>query len=141
MNYVNFEFIFTAGYTKESKSNPTDQHKTSLASQMLKYTERHFEGFPIGESYPVAWGTYEETCHAIRIIREYRDNYGCTVDKIFVSTNPGHMPRVKLCWQYLAPSEWDVRFIPADHKFTKKEWAQETVKFFWYLYKFLFKKW
>jgi len=143
-------FVLTAGFTKDSPDEPTETVTESLASQMERYVRLHGHYHPLIPRRLV-WGTYEETAAAIGAISEivrtwelgHEDVRSDPDDQVhvFVSTNPGHMPRVKLCWRFLKPRGWCVHFVPANHTFTKKEWGQETVKFFQYLYRFLFRRW
>ena len=130
-------FVLTAGYSKESVNSPTSKVHRSIAEEMGMYIiSQNGDGLAIIPN-ELAWGTYQETARAISTIR----TKALVGNHVFVSTNLGHMPRVWLCWLFLKPSSWEVHFVLADHSFTKKEWLQETVKFFIYLYRFLFRKW
>lgn len=132
-------WILVAGFSKESPTKATSPAQTSLAEDMCSYLSGggrlyHFD--------PVSWGTYEETRAMIQEIRS-RTPCGFTDDdEVYVSTNLGHMPRVRLCWFFLKPKGWKVSFVTAKHSFTFwPEWFQEIAKFFTYFYRFLFKKW
>lgn len=132
-------FVFTAGFSKESPTKPTEQVPQSLAEQMRLYTQSMVQGRTDVQISSTAWGTYAEIRDLIRMCRGFYPGENHT---IFISTNLGHMPRTLLCWFFLEkPASWRVRPVLADHSFTPKEWVQETAKFFTYLYRFSFKKW
>jgi len=153
-----FVFIATAGFTKESPLEPTQEHHESLAFQIGNYARsKSFRAI----AKPLAWGTYQELFEALGLICNEHSlilaSHPVQIlgvnhigpPKICISTNLGHMPRVRLVcfflrhgkmkWTHLRYAEF--QFITARHSFTPKEWAQETIKFFIYLYRFLFKKW
>lgn len=138
---TDFKFVLTAGYTKESPGKPTEKVPQSLAAQIEQYirSQNFHPGFIFVRDK--AWGTLEETLGAISLISDIAAVNWTTHPQIYVSTNLGHMPRVWLCWFFLKPKGWKVHFVLAKHSFTPKEWVQETVKFFVYLYRFVFKKW
>ena len=125
-------FILSAGFTKESVNHPTKQVGQAMAVQMADYINS-VRNYKCHTTQKYTWGTYAETKEAA--------SWLCYGDHIFVSTNLGHMPRVMLCWWFLKPRWCKVTFIPANHSFTRKEYWQETIKFFTYLYRFLLKKW
>jgi len=139
-------FISTAGYTKASPDKPTPEIPWSLAEQMMKHISG--SGFCKRVARPVAWGTYQELALALdTLLERYRDSDKWSFD-IYISTNAGHMPRVKMCCWFLKRQRSALldynpqfHFISASHSFTPKEWVQETIKLFLYLYRFLFKKW
>ena len=130
-------WVLVAGYSKQNPKKATESIPSSLSQDMEDYIKNLNYGFVLGEA--TAWGTYEETCSIIKKIND------CKLSEdqqdIVVSTNIGHMFRVWLCWLFLKPKSWRVRFIPAEHSFTWKERLQETIKFLAYLYRFIFKKW
>jgi hypothetical protein len=128
-------WVLVAGFSKDSPCQPTENTRTSLAEDMRKYLTSL--GYQLFLGGPKCWGTYEETREIIQEIRRVYDYEA----EIFVSTNLGHMPRVRLCWFFLKPKNWEVNFVEANHSFTPKECFHETAKFFVYLYRFLFKKW
>ncbi len=133
-------FVFTAGYSKESPKVPTKVGEISMCWEMAIYIESQEAGVGLGLwRISTAWGTYEETLHAINFIG--LDSFIPPPDEVWVSTNLGHMPRVWLCWFFLKPKGWKVHFVVANHSFTLKEYFQETAKFLGYLYRFVFKKW
>lgn len=129
-------FVLTAGFSKKSHDQPTETEKEALCEQMEKYLRSRGSLFFI--SKPRTWGTYGETLESIMIMSPFSATRPI---EICVSTNLGHMPRVWLCWFFLKPKGWKVRFVIARHSFTPKEWWQETFKFFVYLYRFIFEKW
>lgn len=147
--FVLYWFILNAAFTKESPNKPTQNVTESLAEQMEKYL--HHEGYILcprtTPKNTLVWGTFAETCEAIRDIKkkiQVCEDQGIGNDdlEVFVSTNLGHMPRVWLCWFLLKPKNWKVHFVLANHSFTFwPEYFQETFKFFQYFYRFLFKKW
>lgn len=136
-------FISTAGYTKESPNKPTPEVQVALAEQIADQVK----GFQVEHVvHPIAWGTYAEITTAFEEIVKYTRDHNVWGVDIYISTNPGHIPRAKMCCWFLRRKllRWynvKFHFIPAHHSFTPKEWGQETIKFFVYLYRFLFKKW
>jgi hypothetical protein len=136
-----FRFILTAGYSKCSPNSPSGGVTECLAEQMAEYLFKHHQ-LIVSTPGPLVWGTYAETRQAIVLIsRSAAFRYLESEVIVFVSTNSAHMPRVRLCWYFLKPRGWQVKFVTANHAFTRKEWLQETVKFFNYLYRFIFNKW
>lgn len=135
-----FCFILTAGFCKESPNSPKEGAEESLSMQMAKYL---CENSPLQvRAYSLAWGTYQETLLSRNLIKNIVRSRGAPNAKIYISTNLGHLPRVWLCWRFLKPSGWEVRFVRAKHSFKVwPEYFQETFKFFLYLYRFLLKKW
>jgi hypothetical protein len=133
-------FVLTAGFSKESPLTPTVSASEAICHQMADYLAS--QGFPKKDIFhvPAGWGTYWETRAAVDHIRwsECGDQH----KRVYVSTNGGHMPRVRICWYFLAPKGWSVKFVSADHSFgDEKECLGEVIKFFVYLYKFVLKKW
>jgi hypothetical protein len=111
-------FVLTA-------DRPLGSNHQPMADEMADYIRQKSENsfYPIPR--PMGWGTLAEIENAIKVIREDRNGGRIAV---IISTNHGHMPRVRLYWRVLAPKEWKVTFIPANHSFTKTEWFQETAK-------------
>lgn len=128
-------FVLTAGFTKVSPNKPAPGVPVSLAEQMHRYL-RSKDSEALTDRYPVAWGTLDETKEAIYIIEQNARAKSADKVVVWVSTNLGHMPRVRLCWLLLKPETWDVKFVTAKHSFIPKEWVQETIKFFQYVYLF-----
>lgn len=135
-------FFSQAGFTKETPGKPNDKVKIPLCDQMRDYIVRQRPSF-IFHTTPQAWGTYEELRYTMQQAKSYgqkeKQNY------FYTSTNLGHSLRVWLCIFFLRNelgmwNGWKFRVLLADHSFTKKEWAQETVKLFVYLYRLIFKK-
>ncbi len=123
-------FILSAGFSKKSVSRPIDDISVSIANQMAEYVESRGCRSRVVR---LTWGTYGETLSATNNIP--------TNQHVIISTNLGHMPRVLLCWWFLAPEHRDKEFVLADHHFTLREYAQETIKFFTYLYRFTLGRW
>lgn len=134
-------FLSQAGYTKESRGNPTDKVKTPLCDQIRDYVVSQMP-WVVFHSNPQAWGTYEE----IRYTLQQAKNYG-QMDKencFYTSTNLGHSFRVWLCLYFLRTElkmwkGWKFRVLIAKQSFTTKEYFQETLKFLGYLNGFIFK--
>ena len=139
------DFVFSAGYTKDSPTKPTLVVIESIAEQMAKYVRSTGIEFASSvDRHDLVWGTYFETVRAIRRISSttvIAHNRGYKNNGVYVGTNLGHLPRVWLCWLFLKPKGWKIHFVLANHSFAPKEWLQETAKFFQYLYRFVFKKW
>ena len=119
--------ILTAGYTKESPKETTQEHSVSLAAQQSNYlnslgdTSRHLID-------PSGWGTFDETFHSIRIIKRMLKMYDASDSEIHVvvSSNPFHLfGRVALCWRLMKPDGWKIHFVKAYHRYTWKERFQE----------------
>ncbi len=131
-------FVFVAGFSKKSPDTPTTDAPISLAEEMDRYANYQT---PALESFwdAQSWGTHDE----IHSIIEEGKGVGTGEDHdVYIATNLGHMPRVMLTWFFLEkPKSWRAHFVIAKHSFSPKEWAQETIKFFTYLYRFTFKKW
>ncbi|MFA7216626.1 MAG: hypothetical protein WC095_01435 [Candidatus Paceibacterota bacterium] len=131
-------FLSFAGYSKKSLGDK--QSKKTLSYQLMNYTKREIEWV---ETYsnPLAWGTYEEVRYALQYVKQEIKNSSCSNAKIYFSTNLGHSPRVRMCiWflsRHLKIDGYKIEVVIAGHSFTKKEYAQEIVKFFVYLYKFM----
>ena len=144
---TNCWFGSLAGYTKESPGRPTIKVPVALCDQMKEYTIKL--GYPrtgVFFSDPQAWGTYEEIRYALqKIIAEQRYNYQTSND-VYFSTNFGHSFRVCICIWFLKRelgmdnSLFRFHVLLANHSFSKKEYFQETAKFFQYLYRFVFDK-
>ncbi|MES2213760.1 MAG: hypothetical protein V4473_02915 [Patescibacteria group bacterium] len=141
-------FILTAGYSKESPAKPVEEAPESLAYQMCNYIYKQSIGFhqQILISWsPTAWGTLEETRQAaIRIAAMF--SFGEDEIHVYISTNKGHMPRVRLCWKYIKRNlridkKLRLHFVEAHHSFSIKEWVQETIKFLQYQHNFKSGKW
>jgi len=98
-----------------------------MAVEMAEYISKKSSHVLCPTPHPLGWGTISEIEHSIRLIRKQVSTSDPFV-RVHISTNPGHMFRVWLYWKVLAPKEWEVIFVPADHSFTKKEWIQETAK-------------
>lgn len=134
-------FITAGGYTKKSPLEPTEEVKSPLSVDLGMYIMSKTKG-KFNVFMPVlGWGTYAETKGVIDYVNHPESGLRNEAVKFIVSTNWCHMHRVKLCWRFLKPKEWQVAFVEADQSFTFKEHCQETVKFFVYFYRFLFKKW
>lgn len=136
----NWFFFLSAGYTKASPTTPTIDVPVSLAAQMEMYlTSQDIPGEKIicAPDNELVFGTYEECRALVTLIK----NTGIENPVLYFSTNMGHIPRVFICFWFLVPRKWKIRFAPAPHSFTRKEYWQETIKFFVYIYRFLFKKW
>lgn len=138
-------FVSVAGYSKDHRSTKTKEIPESLSEQMIAYCKKHL--YTATYAKPQAWGTYEEIRDALEYIK-YVTGFGTeTYHEVYFSTNRGHSFRVKLCIFFLSRElglkkpNWKFKVLIAKHSFSKKEWFQETGKFFIYLYKFLFKKW
>lgn len=119
--------ILTAGYSKESPRDATENHPVSLAAQQSNYlnslgdTSRHLID-------PCGWGTFDETFHSIRIIKRILRMYSKEDSEIHVvvSSNPFHLfGRVALCWRFMKPDDWKIHFVEAHHRYTWKERFQE----------------
>jgi hypothetical protein len=136
---TDFCFVLVSRFSKDQKK-PSADLPQSIAEQMAVYVEEKSPCF-VTKQYPTAWGTCEETAISIQVIPFILGQDWPHKPVVYVSTNPGHMPRVWLCWFFLKPKGWKVHFVLANHSFTPKEWFQETAKFFQYLYRFVFKKW
>lgn len=113
-------FILTADRPHGSTHKP-------MAEEMAEYISSKSKGVFCPTPQPQGWGTVSEIRNSISLIE--------TIDKedspirVHISTNPGHMLRVKMYWWVLAPpKDWEVVFIKANHSFSKKEWLQETAK-------------
>ena len=113
-------------------SSPTGSDRRSMAAEMADYIRQQSEGFVSPASQPMGWGTIAEIRYSIELIKKELNEKG--IDEktervcVHISTNTGHMFRVQLYWWALAPKEWRVIFVPANHSFTMKEWFQETAK-------------
>jgi hypothetical protein len=85
----------------------------------------------------LVWGTLGETIASAKVIRR-RAKPGENVI-VWVCSNLGHLPRIRLCWNYVGDRSWDVRFLSADkQRFTWKErLLLEPAKFMVYLVAFL----
>ena len=150
-------FVATAGFSKENPGKPTREVQVSLTQDIMRFIQTSWSGRKIGR--PIAWGTYQEVLTALEIICDeetYRvKNQVLTPEPtdhkwpdVHISTNLGHMPRVRLCCFFFRRRlqathirRAKFHFVVAPHSFTLKEWGQETIKFFIYLYRFVFKKW
>lgn len=140
-------FISSAGYTADSPAQPTPDVPRSLAEQIESYLDSR--GFSQVIAWPRAWGTYKEIRTALRLIQiEHARRALQGQPKIYISTNSGHMPRVRVCCYFLQKEmaatymrQARFHFVVANHSFNKKERLQETGKFFLYLYRFLFRRW
>jgi hypothetical protein len=133
-------WVLTAGRTKEC---PDGNERESLAWQMYSYII-HL----LGEDHPLldemftlmsarVWGTMGEVSEAIRLIQKQLDSYkkmSAPYNRVesvtvFFSTNWAHAPRVWLCWYYLAPKAWKIRYIFCHHPFGGwKEYVKEAEK-------------
>jgi len=137
-------FVATAGYTKESPTKPTEEVKESLAEQIGQHIRK--AGFRRLIIRPCVWGTRDELAVALSEVSQIVTQNWDNTPVIYISTNPGHMPRVRLCCYFLKREfDWNKKirfiFVPANHSFTRKEWGQETIKLLIYLCRFLFNKW
>ena len=135
-------FFSQAGYTKETPGNPSEGVREPLCDQISKYVTDVIPWVTFC-STPQAWGTYEELRYTLQQSKEWgrkeEKNY------FYTSTNLGHSFRVWLClfflrFQLKMWKGWKMRVLLADHSFSRKEWFQETGKFFVYLYGFIFKR-
>ncbi len=134
---IHDRFVLTAGRPHESSAD-----QETMGAQMEKYlrSERvHPTSLGIrGE----VWGTYAETLAAIERIESISERHWIHHPEVYVCTNLGHMPRVWLCWFFLASWKWCVHYKVAwEQSFTPQEWLQETGKFVVYFFKFLFRRW
>jgi len=138
------QFLSFAGYSKENKKGPN--RESTLSAQMLNYVRDEIRDviYYYGDCHNPAWGTYEEVLNTLKLIapdsRVFRKLVVC------FSTNLGHSPRVWMCIWFLRKKlkihpDCQIKVLIADHSFTFKEYFQETIKFFSYLYKFLFNRW
>jgi hypothetical protein len=101
----------------------------SLAGQQAEYTKKNYPEVTV-ISKPCVWGTKGEIRWAVDRIDQYLFTTRYTGEvRVIVSTNKGHLHRVKLWWNHCAPKEWKVIFKDAPHSFTLKEYFQEAVKF------------
>lgn len=139
---MSITFFSQAGYTKETPGRPSEKIREPLCDQMRNYV--------IGEipwvcfyTTPQAWGTYEELRYTLQTAKSWNRNQ--KENSFYTSTNLGHSVRVWLCLFFLRSEfgmwrGWKMRVLIANHSFSKKEWFQETAKFFGYLYKFIFNR-
>ena len=117
------EFILTSGKPAGS-SRPL-----TLAEEMAKFIHNNSNGIFDPTPTPIGWGTLAEIRGAILRIGSHSSMYKNVVPHVFICTNPGHLPRVRMYWWALAPKDWRVTFIPAKNQsFTKMEWLQEAGK-------------
>lgn len=135
--------VLTAGYTKASPTVPNIAHPRSLAvEQSMFLNSLGDESVHLVE--PSGWGTFDETFHAIRIIKETLRMYQTsdTEVHIVVASNPFHLfSRVALCWWAMKPPEWKIHFVKAHHRYTWKERFQEIfLKIPVYMWKLFVKK-
>lgn len=114
------QFILTA-------DRPEGSTHTPMAVEMAEYISTRTNHVLCPIPHPQGWGTISEIERSVKLIREQTRTAGPFV-RVHISTNPGHMLRVWLYWKVLAPKEWEVIFVPAQHSFSKKEWFQETAK-------------
>jgi hypothetical protein len=122
-------FVLTAGFTKMSPAAPTEEQKESLAEQMKKYILSQLPDAQV-EAEPRGFGTIAETHGAIKIIERIALREHIARPVVWVSSNPGHLYRVWLCWKFLAPPLWEVNYVGANHSFgSTKEICRECVKF------------
>ncbi len=120
--------ILTAGYSKKSPQEATEDHPVSLAAQQSNYlnslgdTSRHLID-------PSGWGTFAETFHSIRVIKRILQMYSMEDSEVHVvvSSNPFHLyGRVALCWKVMKPEGGKIQFVEAHNRFTWKDRVQEV---------------
>ncbi len=118
-----FHFILVAG------TPPGSNRKVSMAAQMAQYITHISQNTINPTPTPFGWGTLAEIQGAILQIGSFASLHPKVQPEVYICTNLGHMPRVKMYWWALAPKEWRVTFVPArDQSFTKMEWLQEAGK-------------
>lgn len=115
-------FILTAG--KPPGSNRT----VTMAEEMADYISYTSKMAINPTPAPLGWGTLAEIQGSILRIKSIASLYPHVQPQVYICTNLGHMFRVKMYWGTLAPKEWKVIIVPANHSFTTKEWFQESAK-------------
>ena len=137
INRKKTKFVLTAGFTKKFPTSPSTEAGESIAVEMNCYILGRIKASTMVAG--VTWGTYGETLTSINLIKEVIQTEEHPT--VYVSTNFGHMLRVRLCWLFLKPKGWEVKFVTANHSSTLKEYLQEPVKFLGYFFLFVSKRW